>query len=601
MEPPPNTKKRPMDEHAEPEDAESSKHPKLGAEVERPSGAERVREKRDDEVMGEVEKLLTCSICYEIMHRPIILLNCLHTFCGACFHTHTKLTPTPDNLNPDLGPGPGDADGGGLWGDGRPSKKMTCPTCRTNAKTLKKAWMLEGVIKSFLESYPHKKRPETELEELDGIWPGVDKPGTNTYTGAAMGTGAAPAAPAEVEEESDDDDDDDGGAGNADDDDDDHSEEEDYESRIWLPCPSCPSHPHHPSSDPDHEDRRPVPFTCPAPIDRNLRIEIEANPEVEGHGVCVQCERVVPLHGRDPVLEGERVERTAAATAAAAAEADAEEDDDDDDDMEIITEKTQGEGSTTPAGSPPVGGDHVAALAGNMEYREQQAQEDSIMEDSSEEYHTATSTSTPASPNADTHHPAATNPTLTSWYTHAERCKACGDVYCDAYYGTHPSRECLLPLSRSVPPTQSLSSFVNMASGFGNSIERGLCLEFVMGRREWDSVGELWRGLLRFAMESQLSVGYNGAVAAPAAATTNRQGMMVRYVGQNVGEKDWVCKACIGEMFCAWVSRWWVYQIRKEGSGVKEEVRRRTACEGGIRCERQGDVVHCREFEHLRG
>ncbi|BFZ62835.1 hypothetical protein YB2330_003945 [Saitoella coloradoensis] len=533
MDPPKNLKKRSMNDDAEALHTESSKHQKLGAgaELDTPSEAERLREKRDDDVIGEVERMLTCSICYEIMHNPIILLNCLHTFCGACFHTHTKLTPTPDD------PDPGNADGG--------SKKMTCPTCRTttSAKTLKKAWMLEGVTKSFLASYPHKKRPETELEELDGIWPGVKTPGTNTGTGAVGVPG-----PAGVENESDDDDNPD----NSDDDDLDPaansptstSDPDSYFSHIWLPCPSCPTHPYHPSSSSNpsstHQDRRPVAYTCPAPIDRNLRIEMEANPEVEGHGVCVRCERVVPLHGRDPVVE-------AAAVAVAAEVEDDDDQGEDDDDMEIITEKDN-------------------------------TMENLSSSSSSEEYHTATST--PASPHIHT--------SLTSWYTHAERCKACGDVYCDAYYNvTDPSRASLLPLAQSVPPTQSLSSFVNLASGFGNPVERELCLEFVMGEVPVDSVEGLWRRVLKLAMDDH--------------RPSRQRGMRVTYFGHNLGERDWVCQACVGDMLLSWLSRWWAYQIRKWGSRVKEEVRRRGVCEGGVRCERQGDVGHCREFEHLRG
>ena len=33
----------------------------------------------------KVERELFCSICQDLLHRPVALQPCLHTFCGACF------------------------------------------------------------------------------------------------------------------------------------------------------------------------------------------------------------------------------------------------------------------------------------------------------------------------------------------------------------------------------------------------------------------------------------------------------------------------------------------------------------------------------------
>ncbi|CAI4217846.1 unnamed protein product [Parascedosporium putredinis] len=68
----------------------------------------------------DLEKELTCSICTELLYQPLTLLDCLHTYCGACLKdwfsfqaASVDYAPTP--------PAPG-------------TPIFTCPSCRSGRK-----------------------------------------------------------------------------------------------------------------------------------------------------------------------------------------------------------------------------------------------------------------------------------------------------------------------------------------------------------------------------------------------------------------------------------------------------------------------------------
>ncbi|KAG5950708.1 hypothetical protein E4U53_004537 [Claviceps sorghi] len=100
----------------------------------------------------DLEKELTCSICTELLHQPLTLLDCLHTFCGAClkewFHyqaVKAEKAPTP--------PSPQDA-------------VFTCPSCRSTVRDTRHNATVVTLLDMFVTANPAKARSQLDKEEM---------------------------------------------------------------------------------------------------------------------------------------------------------------------------------------------------------------------------------------------------------------------------------------------------------------------------------------------------------------------------------------------------------------------------------------------------
>ncbi|KAI5867967.1 hypothetical protein GGS23DRAFT_543397 [Durotheca rogersii] len=100
----------------------------------------------------DLEKELTCSICTEILYQPLTLLDCLHTFCGAClknwFSWQLKAVenaPTPRSSS---------------------SRIYTCPSCRAPVRDTRHNATVNTLLDMFLAANPDKSKPADEKEEM---------------------------------------------------------------------------------------------------------------------------------------------------------------------------------------------------------------------------------------------------------------------------------------------------------------------------------------------------------------------------------------------------------------------------------------------------
>ncbi|KAK0646330.1 hypothetical protein B0T16DRAFT_374818 [Cercophora newfieldiana] len=101
-----------------------------------------------------LETELTCSICTELLYQPLTLLDCLHTFCGAClkewfaFQAHraesAPVPPAPD------------------------APVFTCPSCRDRVRDTKHDARVATLLEMFLGMNPDRGRTREEREEADG-------------------------------------------------------------------------------------------------------------------------------------------------------------------------------------------------------------------------------------------------------------------------------------------------------------------------------------------------------------------------------------------------------------------------------------------------
>ncbi|KAF2100480.1 hypothetical protein NA57DRAFT_36958 [Rhizodiscina lignyota] len=99
------------------------------------------------------ERELTCSICTDILYQPLALLDCLHTFCGACLKEwFAQQASTATSAHP-----------------------YTCPSCRASVRgTTRHAWMT-SILEQYLKANPTKGKTEEEMEDQKRIY----KPGDN--------------------------------------------------------------------------------------------------------------------------------------------------------------------------------------------------------------------------------------------------------------------------------------------------------------------------------------------------------------------------------------------------------------------------------------
>ncbi|KAG7436106.1 E3 ubiquitin-protein ligase CHFR [Fusarium oxysporum f. sp. raphani] len=100
----------------------------------------------------DLEKELTCSICTELLYQPLTLLDCLHTFCGACLKEWFTFQAATAERAPNP-PAPG-------------TNIFTCPSCRAAVRTTQHNATVVTLLDMFIAASPGKDRSAAEKEEM---------------------------------------------------------------------------------------------------------------------------------------------------------------------------------------------------------------------------------------------------------------------------------------------------------------------------------------------------------------------------------------------------------------------------------------------------
>ncbi|KAF8943598.1 hypothetical protein BGZ47_005268 [Haplosporangium gracile] len=106
------------------------------------SEPEQKKQKTDDVVSAKdkeqedsaFEQEFECGVCHEIMHKPMILQPCLHSFCRGCCKSWLK-------------------------------QSKVCPSCRQEVTRTKRDFKLNNLIALFLKTRPHMTRDDLDEEE----------------------------------------------------------------------------------------------------------------------------------------------------------------------------------------------------------------------------------------------------------------------------------------------------------------------------------------------------------------------------------------------------------------------------------------------------
>ncbi|EOO02233.1 putative ring finger domain-containing protein [Phaeoacremonium minimum UCRPA7] len=101
----------------------------------------------------DLEKELTCSICTELLYQPLTLLDCLHTFCGACLKEWFSWQAAAVE-NAQTPPAPG-------------SPVFTCPSCRAPVRDTRHNATVATLLDMYLTANPDKAKPDDEKEEMN--------------------------------------------------------------------------------------------------------------------------------------------------------------------------------------------------------------------------------------------------------------------------------------------------------------------------------------------------------------------------------------------------------------------------------------------------
>ncbi|KAF1981127.1 hypothetical protein K402DRAFT_343049 [Aulographum hederae CBS 113979] len=90
-----------------------------------------------------LENELSCSICTDILYQPLTLLDCLHTFCGACVKEWFGLQASrATNTHP-----------------------YTCPQCRATVRGTKPDARVTTLLEMFLQANPTRGKSDEEKED----------------------------------------------------------------------------------------------------------------------------------------------------------------------------------------------------------------------------------------------------------------------------------------------------------------------------------------------------------------------------------------------------------------------------------------------------
>lgn len=106
---------------------------------------------RGSGVQGDLEKELTCSICTDLLYQPLTLLDCLHTFCGACLKEWFAFQASAaTSIHP-----------------------YTCPSCRASVRSTQPNATVTTLLDIFLKANPGRgKNDEEKKADKDKYRPG---------------------------------------------------------------------------------------------------------------------------------------------------------------------------------------------------------------------------------------------------------------------------------------------------------------------------------------------------------------------------------------------------------------------------------------------
>ncbi|OHE92345.1 hypothetical protein CORC01_12340 [Colletotrichum orchidophilum] len=100
----------------------------------------------------DLERELTCSICTELLYQPLTLLDCLHTYCGACLKDWFSFQAQQGENSP-TPPTPG-------------TNIFTCPSCRAPVRDTRHNATVATLLDMFVAANPDRRRSESDVVEM---------------------------------------------------------------------------------------------------------------------------------------------------------------------------------------------------------------------------------------------------------------------------------------------------------------------------------------------------------------------------------------------------------------------------------------------------
>ncbi|RPA83697.1 hypothetical protein BJ508DRAFT_413358 [Ascobolus immersus RN42] len=95
-------------------------------------------------VLDILKSHLECPICGSIVHEPVSLLPCIHSFCGACISPWIRKTPT-------------------------------CPSCRELVRDTRHDYKVKELASIYLKERPDEQRTEEDIKEMAAVYKSGDK------------------------------------------------------------------------------------------------------------------------------------------------------------------------------------------------------------------------------------------------------------------------------------------------------------------------------------------------------------------------------------------------------------------------------------------
>lgn len=119
-------------------------------------------EPKDPKVFAEqLSQELSCGICADVLHKPVMLLPCCHSFCRACHMDWTQESTKEAVLSNRR------RNQGSQRGLAVENVQEVCPLCRASVVHRKANYQLESILEAFLEAHPELKRSREEIAALD--------------------------------------------------------------------------------------------------------------------------------------------------------------------------------------------------------------------------------------------------------------------------------------------------------------------------------------------------------------------------------------------------------------------------------------------------
>lgn len=101
------------------------------------------------------------QICTELLYNPLTLLDCLHTFCGACLKEWFDWQANAARSAPEA-PAPG-------------TSVFTCPSCRAAVRDTRHNSTVASLLDMVLVAHPEKMKPQGEKDEMNAKYKPGDK------------------------------------------------------------------------------------------------------------------------------------------------------------------------------------------------------------------------------------------------------------------------------------------------------------------------------------------------------------------------------------------------------------------------------------------